>query len=96
INESRHRRTPDAEVDGVPTEFKTPRPGASSRTIVNELRSAKGQADHTMINAENSGLSRAEAREGLNRFLRLNPGRMAQVRIIGDGWEINWPGGAGE
>lgn len=84
-------RTPDAEVNGVPTEFKSLDPGASSSTVRNALSSAKGQARDAIIDGRLSGISRDEAERGLRRFLGYNQGRMDKIRIIGDGWEINWP-----
>ncbi|MEV3962499.1 hypothetical protein AB0M34_16625 [Nocardia sp. NPDC050193] len=65
-------RTPDAEVNGVPTEFKTLDEGASNNTVKNALNSAKGQAENVVINARDSGISQDEAQRGLNRFLGAN------------------------
>jgi hypothetical protein len=84
-------RTPDSEVNGVPTEFKTLNDGASNSTVKNALNSAEGQAENVVINGRNSGILQDEAQLGLNRFLGANPDKMASVRIIGDGWGINWP-----
>jgi hypothetical protein len=84
-------RTPDALVDGKPTEFKSLSEGASNGTVKNALNSAKGQADNAIIDGRGSGISQAEAQRGLDRFLGANPESMASVRIVGDGWEILWP-----
>ncbi|NKY35945.1 hypothetical protein HGA13_23135 [Nocardia speluncae] len=84
-------RTPDALVNGTPTEFKTLNEGASNNTVKNALDSASGQAPNAIINAKHSGISQDEAQRGLNRFLGASPDTMTTVRIIGDGWEINWP-----
>ncbi|MGY5311641.1 WXG100-like domain-containing protein [Nocardia gipuzkoensis] len=85
------QRTYDATVDGVPTEFKSLDPGAGNSAVKNALNSAKGQADHAVIDSRASGLTREEAQRGLSRFLGANPSRMKSVRIVGDSWEINWP-----
>ncbi|MDT0319416.1 CdiA C-terminal domain-containing protein [Streptomyces millisiae] len=92
VGETNARQTPDALVDGRPTEFKTPDPGAVPNTIKNNLNAAKRQARNAVVDARSSGLSEAEAREGLNRFLRNNPpDRMDHIRIIGQDYEIVWP-----
>ncbi|WP_220139261.1 hypothetical protein [Nocardia sp. GTS18] len=84
-------RTPDALVDGVPTEFKSLEPGASNVTVKNALKSARGQADDAIIDGRGSGLTQDEAQRGLARFLGAYPDKMNNVRIVGDGWEILWP-----
>ena len=84
-------RTPDALVNGTPTEFKTLNEGASNNTVKNALNSASGQAPNAIINAKHSGISQDEAQRGLNRFLGASPDKMTTVRIIGEGWEIDWP-----
>ncbi|MFE9422527.1 putative T7SS-secreted protein [Kitasatospora sp. NPDC006697] len=84
-------RRADAEVDGVPTEFKSMDPGATPNTVKNQLNSAKGQASNAILDARGSGLDENSAREGLQKFLRNNPGRMDNIRIIGDGYDITWP-----
>ncbi|MGQ4515731.1 CdiA C-terminal domain-containing protein [Streptomyces sp. DW26H14] len=85
-------RTPDAEVDGRPTEFKSLDEGATPNTVKNQLNSAKGQARDAIIDTRGSGLNEEGAREGLVKFLRNNPpDRMNQIRIIGDGYDITWP-----
>ncbi|MFI6171679.1 hypothetical protein ACIBCN_33210 [Nocardia sp. NPDC051052] len=84
-------RTPDSTVDGVPTEFKSLDVGASNATVKNALNSASGQAEYAIIDARASGISQEEAQRGLNRFLGASPDKMKGVRIVGDGWEINWP-----
>lgn len=56
-------RNADATVDGKKTEFKTPRPGATSGTIkgeVNDSIRGPGQARDIVIDAEHSGLTQAE------------------------------------
>lgn len=84
-------RTPDARVDGVPTEFKSLSPGATDATVKNQLNAAKGQARSVIIDARGSGLTAAQANQGIARFLGANPGRVDDVRIIGDGFDIRYP-----
>lgn len=84
-------RTWDAEVDGVPTEFKSLSPGARSGTVKNQLNSAQGQAVTAIFDARGSGLSESDAELGLRRYLGANPGKMTYIRIIGDGYNIEWP-----
>jgi Contact-dependent growth inhibition CdiA C-terminal domain len=69
----RGTRTPDAEVDGVPTEFKTIQPDtnpADSSTVRNILRDSKargGQARTIIIDGEQSTLTLADAARGVAR-----------------------------
>ncbi|MEO3753628.1 PrsW family glutamic-type intramembrane protease [Streptomyces sp. B6B3] len=84
-------RTPDALVDGVRTEFKTLSPNAGQNAINNNLNKAKHQAREAIINASRSDLTEAQARQGLERFLRNNVGRMDSIRIIGRDYNIIWP-----
>ncbi len=86
-----NQRTPDATVDGVPTEFKSLDEGATNGTVKNQLNSAAGQADHAILDARNSGLTEEEAQRGINRFQGASPGKLKAIRIIGKGWEIDWP-----
>ena len=85
-------RNPDALVDGKPTEFKTPAPGANSNTIKNEVSSSirgTGQARNIVIDAENSGLTQVEAERALNRIAGIQNGKLDSVRIIGKGFDLN-------
>ncbi|WP_217711659.1 hypothetical protein [Actinomadura sp. NAK00032] len=84
-------RTPDALVDDVPVEFKSLDPGAVPGSVKNALNKAKGQASNAIIDTRGTALTEDGAREGLERFLRHNPGRMDTIRILGDGYEISWP-----
>jgi hypothetical protein len=90
----REGRKPDAAVDGVWTEFKSLDPGASDRTVKAALTSAKGQARHTIIDARESGLGRAEADQGMRRFLGTPyANRLDAIRIVGDDFDLNWKRG---
>jgi hypothetical protein len=85
-------KTPDAEVDGVRTEFKTLDDGAQSNSVKNILNKAKKQAADAVVDARGTGLSEEDAITGMHNFLRNNPpGRMHAIRIIGDGYDIEWP-----
>lgn len=55
------------------------------------MNTAKGQAPNAIIDARGTKLTEEAARAGLDKFLRYNPGRMDSIRILGDGYEINWP-----
>jgi Contact-dependent growth inhibition CdiA C-terminal domain len=54
------QRTPDAEVDGEPTEFKSLRSG-SANSVKYALDSAKGQAGQALVDARTSGTSQPDA-----------------------------------
>lgn len=98
------KRTPDAVVDGVRTEFKTletmkAREGidgpvaATSNTVAKTLRSAAGQARNVIIDARGSGLTWDEAVRSLRRLEGVpeRASRFDSVRIVGDGYELVWP-----
>ena len=84
-------RKPDAVVDGTYTEFKSLDPGASNKTVRSALKDAKGQAEHAVIDARDSGLSHDEAERGMRRFLGTPYGhRLDAIRIVGDDFDIDW------
>ena len=84
--------TADAMVDGKPVEFKTLNPNAKSNTLNGAIQSATRQSGDVIIDAEGSGLSGAEARLSLERFLGgPRAGRLDSIRIFGNGFEITWP-----
>lgn len=89
-------RTPDAEVDGVPTEFKTVQAEQpSSRTIMRMLNDSArrgGQARDIVIDSSaNGGMSQSEAEAGIRRFAGLGKDAYDHITIWGDGWTVTWP-----
>jgi hypothetical protein len=77
-------------VDGKPTEFKTPRPGADSATISIEVKESikgGGQA-RDIIDARGTGMTEGEAERGLARVSGIARGRLDTVRIVGDGFDV--------
>ncbi|MGP3968944.1 CdiA C-terminal domain-containing protein [Streptomyces sp. 6N223] len=86
------QQTADSLVNGVPTEFKSLDPGAVPGSIRNAINKAKNQARDAVVDARGSGLSEAEARQGLDKFFEKNhPSQMDHIRIVGDGYNIEWP-----
>jgi uncharacterized protein YukE len=88
-------RTPDAEVDGRPVEFKTVKTNdANAGTIKNTLdKSARrgGQSPNIIVNAEGTSLSAQQAREGIQRYLG-NKGYYESITIwLPDGTAVTWP-----
>jgi hypothetical protein len=84
-------RKPDADVDGVPTEFKSLRPGASDATVRAAVNSAKGQAGHVVVDARASGLAEEAAWRGVRRFLAAPySGKVDAIRVIGDDYDLHW------
>lgn len=84
-------RRGDALVDGVETEFKTPRPGATDSTVLNEVQASikgRGQGRSIEIDARPSGLSEAEARTALDRIRGVARGKLDRVRIIGRDYKV--------
>jgi hypothetical protein len=87
-------RKPDAEVDGVATEFKSLRPGASDATVRGALNSAKGQAGHVVVDARGAGLAEDSARHGIRRFVAAPySGKVDAIRVIGDDYDLQWKRG---
>jgi hypothetical protein len=86
-----HGRTPDAQADNVPIEFKSLDPGATDRTVKAALNSAKGQARHAVIDARGSGLAEDQAHTGIRRFSGTPHGdRLDAVLILGDDFTLDW------
>ncbi|HLP87533.1 MAG TPA: hypothetical protein VK184_02865 [Nostocaceae cyanobacterium] len=84
-------RTADAEVNGILAEFKSFGSGATNGTVKNVInKSIKrgGQARYIIIDARGSGLTEAEAIQGLERVKNITRGKLDSVRIIGDGFDI--------
>jgi hypothetical protein len=79
----------DADVDGVPAEFKALEPGATNATVKSAVKDAMGQARHVIVDCRLSGISEAEARRGVARVLgtperntpRLHTHRWRGVRL---------------
>jgi hypothetical protein len=94
-------RTADLQVCGNPLEVKSwlsPAerngnvPGA--RSVVNKLLQAEGQAATVVLNGRGSGLSEAAARAGMAVYKGLaHVGRIAAVRVLGDGFDLGWTRG---
>ncbi len=85
------RRTADATVDGRRVEFKTPDPGATNGTIVNEVQQSirrGGQARDIIVDARRSGIGEAEAKLALDRISGVTRGKLDSVRIVGDGFDV--------
>lgn len=85
-------RSADANVNGARTEFKSLGPGADSSTIRNDVNASirrGGQARNIVIDARGSGLTVDEARRGLARIGGFEDGRLDNVQIIGDGYDLN-------
>ena len=88
-------RTADLSVCGAPVEVKSWDEGRGlppgPRSVVNKLKQAEGQAPTVVLNGRGSGLSEAAARAGLEAYAGLaRPGRVAGVRVLGDGFELGW------
>lgn len=89
--ETNQGRTADAEVDSIPTEFKSLLIGATNGTVKNLINSSirrGGQARHIIIDARGSGLTEAEANLGLQRAKNISRGKLDSVRIVGDGFDL--------
>ena|SRR5487761_1042327 len=84
-------RQRDADVDGQPTEFKNPDPGADHGTVKNILRKSIGQAPDVVVDGRGSGLSRDNAERGLRRHLGTPWSfKIDSIRIIGEDFDITW------
>jgi hypothetical protein len=91
--------TPDFLVCGVAVEVKSlltraergdGRP-ATAATIHNRLVSAAAQAAVVVVATEGSGIRAADAAAGLRSFVAAGrTGKVAAVRILGDGFDLGW------
>lgn len=87
------QKSPDADVDGEPTEFKTLDPGATHQTVNDCLGRAKAQAPNVVVDGRGSGLTERDARRGLVRFVGAHAGRVRSIRVLGEGFELGWQQG---
>ncbi|WP_192909821.1 hypothetical protein, partial [Gandjariella thermophila] len=88
-------RTPDALVDGTPTEFKTIKTQTPSSTkimrVLDDSARNGGQAREIILNAENTPLTREEALQGIQRFQGLGKNSYDKIVIWDDGWTVTGP-----
>jgi RHS repeat-associated protein len=80
----------DALRNGDTVEIKNPRPGADSRTIINEVNRGikRQQGPRYIIDTRGCGTSRDEAARGLVRTWGAYNRKLEWVRAIGDGFHI--------
>lgn len=88
-------RTPDALVDGTPTEFKTVNASMPDSTKIMRVLDASarngGQARDIIIDVENSSLTPEEALRGIQRFKGLGKDAYDKITIWGNGWTVTGP-----
>ncbi|MBB5159519.1 CdiA C-terminal domain-containing protein [Saccharopolyspora phatthalungensis] len=89
-------RTPDALVDGRPTEFKGfTKPDPNDLTLSRTLEGSSkkgGQAREIIIDAtDKPGFTQEMATKGVERFLGKDIDGYDKIRVIGDGWNFTWP-----
>ncbi len=88
----------DLSVCGRPVEVKSWLPldarngrAPTARSVYNKLRSARDQADTTVLYAGDSGLTRHAAEAGVAHFVADGRcGAITAVRILGDGFDLAW------
>jgi hypothetical protein len=81
----------DRYVNGQATEYKSFAAGADSKRIKETVNSSiknGGQADRIIIDARGSGLTKEEAERGIRRAFGISRGKVRQLRIIGDGFDL--------
>jgi hypothetical protein len=87
-------RRPDFDVCGVPTEVKTLDGGATPYTVANAMRRGRAQGNVLIVDATNSGLSRAQADLGVRRFAQKGQlGRIGEARVMGAGFALSYSRG---
>ncbi|MFJ7210498.1 hypothetical protein [Amycolatopsis sp. NPDC098790] len=88
-------RTPDALVDGTPTEFKTIEatdPGSTKvMRVLDDSARKGGQAREIVVDAQGTSLTREAALEGVQRFKGLRKDAYDKITIWGDGWTVVGP-----
>uniref|UniRef100_UPI003F494294 CdiA C-terminal domain-containing protein n=1 Tax=Pseudonocardia sp. CA-138482 TaxID=3240023 RepID=UPI003F494294 len=92
LREENDVRTPDTEVDGKRTEFKTLN-GKGDNTVKNTLdKSAKGggQARDIVLDARDVELTKDAAELGIARHVGNNPGRYDSIRVMGRDYDFTW------
>lgn len=90
-------RTADLLVCGAPVEVKSwlsreerDRP-PGSRSVVNKLIQAEGQAAVVILNGRGTGLSAPDVEAGMRVYARLpRRANVAAVRVLGDTFDLAW------
>jgi hypothetical protein len=90
-------RTADLLVCGTPVEVKSwlsqdqRRQVPGTRSVVNKLRQAEGQAATVILEGRGSGLTSVAAHNGMAMYAGLpHRGPVAAVRVLGDGFDLAW------
>jgi hypothetical protein len=74
-------RSPDAQVDGVLTEFKTVRTGMA-HTLKHSLSRAKKQATQAVVDARDAPMTIESALHGIRRFVGGGAGQLVIVKVF--------------
>ncbi|MCA9344016.1 hypothetical protein KC947_03650 [Candidatus Saccharibacteria bacterium] len=74
-----HKKTPD--IDGIKWEIKSPK-GGSKKTIENNLRLARRQSKHIVIDLRRSKLHQARAIARIQFYLGTEAHNIKQLKII--------------
>ncbi|MCP4696289.1 MAG: hypothetical protein GY862_05515 [Gammaproteobacteria bacterium] len=85
-------RQGDRIIDGIKTEYKTLESGATSTTVKNVINNSirkGGQARQVIFDARGSGLTKEQALEGIKRAMGISRGRIDEIRVIGNGFDVS-------
>jgi hypothetical protein len=90
-------RTADLLVCGTPVEVKSwisqaqRRKIPGTRSVVNKLLQAEGQAATVILEGRGSGLTSVTAEAGMAMYAQhAHRGNVAEVRVLGDGFDLAW------
>lgn len=76
-----HKKTPDLEINGKKWEVKSPK-GNAKKTIENNLRLARKQSTHIVIDLTRSKMHSARAVARVNFYIRTKAHTIKRLKII--------------
>ncbi len=75
------KKTPDIDVNGVKWEIKSPKGGAK-KTIDNNLRNARKQSRHIVLDLHRAKLHQTKAEARVRHYLGSGPHKINSLKII--------------
>lgn len=75
------RKTPDIDANGTKWEIKSPK-GNAKKTIDNNLRTARKQSRHIVLDLRRAKLHQSKAEARIHHYLVSGPHNIKQIKII--------------
>ena len=75
------KKTPDIDVNGTKWEIKSPK-GSGKKTIDNNLRTARKQSRHIVLDLRRAKLHQSKAEARIRHYLIAGPHKIKRLKII--------------